>query len=44
MRRFVRFARGVALRLSICVALVLFVGGLQAVAQESQHGDEGSCQ
>jgi len=33
-------ARGVALRLSICAALVLFVGGLHAVAQESQHNQE----
>jgi F-type H+-transporting ATPase subunit b len=30
------------LRLSICVALALFAGGLQAVAQESQHGDEAA--
>jgi F0F1-type ATP synthase membrane subunit b/b' len=36
------FARGVALRFSICAALVFFIGGLNAVAQESQHGDEAA--
>jgi F-type H+-transporting ATPase subunit b len=36
------FARGAALRLSICAALVFFIGGLKAVAQESQHGDEAA--
>jgi F0F1-type ATP synthase membrane subunit b/b' len=33
-------ARGAVLRLSICAALVFFIGGLNAVAQ--QHGDEAA--
>jgi F-type H+-transporting ATPase subunit b len=42
VRSFFGFARGAALRLSICAALVFFIGGLNAAAQESQHGDEAA--
>jgi F-type H+-transporting ATPase subunit b len=42
VRNLFGFVRRAALRLSICATLVFFIGGLNAVAQESQHGDEAA--